>query len=105
MWAHHQPIFLPDLQTGDQTIRVSTWLTALGEEVVAGDPIVELSIKGITFDVAAPASGALRRINFFENADVTTGNILGWIEATTDEPTPRTFDFDETSQEASESQR
>lgn len=75
-----QPITLPDFGAGAQSVRVSTWLTQIGEEVVAGDPIVEVLIPGITFDVEAPASGLLRRIDCFENELVTTGDALGWIE-------------------------
>ena len=55
------PIALPELGANDQPIRVSTWLTQIGEEVVAGEAIVEVLLKGITFDVAAPVSGQLRR--------------------------------------------
>ncbi len=74
------PISLPDLGAKDQPIRVSTWLTQIGEEVVAGDPVVEVLLKGITFDVEAPVSGQLRRIDRFENAAVVTGDVLGWLE-------------------------
>ena len=74
------PISLPDLGANDQPIRVSTWLTQIGEEVVAGDPVVEVLLKGITFDVAAPVSGQLRRIDCFENDAVRPGDNLGWLE-------------------------
>lgn len=75
-----RPITLPDLGSGAQSVRVSTWLTQIGEEVVAGDPIVEVLLPGISFDVEAPVSGLLRRIDCFENEHVTVGNALGWIE-------------------------
>jgi len=75
-----QPITLPDLGANDQPIRVSTWLTQIGEEVVVGDPVVEVLLKGVTFDVAAPASGQLRRIDRFENDVVVTNDVLGWLE-------------------------
>jgi len=75
-----RPIALPDLGAKDQPIRISTWLTQIGEEVVAGDAIVEVLLKGITFDVEAPVSGKLRRIDRFENDAVVTGDVLGWLE-------------------------
>ena len=75
-----RPITLPDLGVKDQPIRVSTWLTQIGEEVAAGDAIVEVWLKGITFDVESPASGQLRRIDRFENAAIVTGDVLGWLE-------------------------
>ncbi len=74
------PIVLPDLGANEQPIRVSTWLTQIGEEVVAGEAIVEVLLKGITFDVAAPVSGQLRRIDRFENDVIRPGDVLGWLE-------------------------
>ena len=75
-----QPITLPELGAGEQLVRVSTWLTQIGEEVTAGDAVVEVMLRGITFDVEAPGNGRLRRIGLFENNLVTTGDTLGWIE-------------------------
>ena len=73
-------ITLPELGANDQPIRVSTWLTQIGEEVVAGEAIVEVLLKGITFDVASPVSGQLRRIDRFENDVIRPGDVLGWLE-------------------------
>lgn len=75
-----KPLTLPDLGAGGQQVRVSTWLTQIGEEVVAGDPVVEVLLRGITFDVEAPHSGRLRQIGLFENDIVEPGDTLGWIE-------------------------
>ena len=75
-----QPITLPELGAGEQLVRVSTWLTQIGEEVAAGDAVVEVLLHGITFDVEAPSSGRLRRIGCFENDVIATGDTLGWIE-------------------------
>jgi pyruvate/2-oxoglutarate dehydrogenase complex dihydrolipoamide acyltransferase (E2) component len=74
-----QPIVLPELGAGDQPIRVSTWLTQIGEEVVAGEAAVEVLLKGITFDVEAPVSGQLRRIDRFGNDHIRPGDVLGWL--------------------------
>ena len=75
-----QPIALPDLGAGEQLVRVSTWLTQIGEEVGEGDAVVEVLLRGVTFDVEAPSSGRLRRIGRFENDLIATGDTLGWIE-------------------------
>ncbi len=75
-----QPLTLPDLGTAGQQVRVSTWLTQIGEEVVAGDAVVEVLLRGMTFDVEARSSGRLRRIGLFENDLVEPGETLGWIE-------------------------
>ena len=75
-----EPIVMPELEAGDQTARVSAWLAELEEDVIAGDAVVEVLVKGITFDVEAPASGTLRRIHRFEQDAVEVGDVLGWIE-------------------------
>ncbi len=77
-----QPITLPELGAGEQQVRVSTWLTQIGEEVAVGDPVVEVLLRGVTFDVEAPGSGRLRRIGFFENDVVQPGDVLGWMGST-----------------------
>ena len=75
-----EPIVMPELDAGDQTARVSAWLAELDEDVIAGDAVVEVLVKGITFDVEAPGSGTLRRIDRFEYDAVGAGDVLGWIE-------------------------
>ena len=75
-----EPIMMPELHAGDQTVRVSAWLAELDEAVIAGDAMVEVLVKGITFDVEAPASGTLRRIDRFEHDAVAAEDVLGWIE-------------------------
>lgn len=75
-----RPLTLPDLCTTGQQVRVSTWLTQIGEEVIAGDPVVEVLLRGMTFDVEATHSGRLRRIGRFESDLVEPGDTLGWIE-------------------------
>ncbi len=77
-----QPLTLPELGAAGQQVRVSTWLTQIGEEVAAGDPVVEVLLRGITFDVEARHSGRLRRIGLFENDLVEPGDVLGWIGST-----------------------
>lgn len=77
-----QPITLLELGAEEQQVRVSTWLTQIGEDVVAGDPVVEVLLRGVTFDVEAPCSGRLRRIGLFENDVVQPGDVLGWMGST-----------------------
>ena len=79
------PIELPNLGTGDETVCVSCWLVDPGEMVIAGDRVVEVLIKGITFDVAAPVSGILSRIEKSLDTRIVPGDILGWIEPGNDD--------------------
>ena len=75
------PIELPDLGAGDEAVCVSCWLVDPGEMVVAGDRVVEVLIKGITFDVSAPVSGIVSRIEKSPDTRIVPGDILGWIES------------------------
>ena len=73
-------IKLPELGAGDEIIRMGCWLAEPGDSVIAGDRLIELVLPGMTFDVVAPASGTLQRIERpFESA-VQPGDVLGWID-------------------------
>ncbi|HUG93226.1 MAG TPA: biotin/lipoyl-containing protein [Planctomycetaceae bacterium] len=73
-------IRLPELGTAGEPVRVSCWLVDLGDDVDVGERIVEVLVRGITFDVTAPASGRVARIEKWLNATVATGDVLGWIK-------------------------
>ncbi|MEX0704675.1 MAG: biotin/lipoyl-containing protein [Planctomycetales bacterium] len=74
------PITLPDLGAGDEPVRVSLWLVDPGQPVLEADRVVELLVSGITFDVSAPVSGTLTRVERIEHTIVATGDVLGWID-------------------------
>lgn len=80
------PIRLPDLGLEDAPARVSTWLTEPGESVLAGDRVVEVLVPGMTFDVAAPASGTLESVVRPADSLVFAGDILGMITAAESDP-------------------
>jgi pyruvate/2-oxoglutarate dehydrogenase complex dihydrolipoamide acyltransferase (E2) component len=74
------PILLPELGAGRDVVRVSCWLVDLGDNVEEGDRVVEVIVPGVTFDVSAPISGILSRIEKLPDAPVASGDVLGWIE-------------------------
>ena len=80
------PLVVPDLAAGSRPVRVTAWLVEPGESVCEGDRLVELLGPGMTFDVAAPISGRLVRIEKFNESLVAPGDVVGWLEA--DSPTP-----------------
>ena len=73
------PVVLPDLGT-ETEIRISSWLNDLGDHVEAGDRIVEVLMRGITFDVSASVAGVLTGIVKPLDSVVRAGDTLGWIE-------------------------
>ena len=75
------PVLLPDLGSADEPVRISCWLVDLGESVDEGDRLIEVLVQGVTFDVPAPVTGTLTRIEKSLDAQVQVGETLGWIEA------------------------
>lgn len=75
------PVHLPELGTAGQEVRIGYWFVEAGEEVDAGDRLVELLLPGITFDVPAPAAGRILRIEKPADRTARTGDVLGWIES------------------------
>ncbi len=80
------PIMVPDLRSGEETLRISGWLVDEGDLVRAGDLIVELLIPGVTIDIAAPVTGQLVEIVKPVDSPVLFGDVLGWLEPTVDDP-------------------
>ncbi len=73
-------ILLPELCTGDETIRVSAWLVDPGDAVEVGDRVVEVLVRGMTFDVSSLAAGVITRIEKPLDSEIAPGKVLGWIE-------------------------
>ncbi|MEM7811830.1 MAG: biotin/lipoyl-containing protein [Planctomycetota bacterium] len=73
-----RPIVCPEL--GSDAGRVTVWLAEVGEEVTAGDRVVEVLLPGLSLDVSAGAGGLLSRIDRRNHQPVASGDVLGWIE-------------------------
>jgi 2-oxoglutarate dehydrogenase E2 component (dihydrolipoamide succinyltransferase) len=52
-------LHLPDLDLPGVPVVVSAWHAEIGQRVVAGDRLVEVTAGDVTVDLAAPASGVL----------------------------------------------
>jgi len=76
----NSPIRLPEVGAGAAPLSVSCWLADTGDFLDRGDPVVELVTFGSTFDVSAPVTGRLCRIDKPLDTTVGVGDILGWIE-------------------------
>jgi pyruvate/2-oxoglutarate dehydrogenase complex dihydrolipoamide acyltransferase (E2) component len=75
-----EAVILPDLGTDpDVPIIVSYWFAERGDEVFAGDRLVEVLVGPATFNVPAPASGRLAEIKELEDNRVTPGAVLGLV--------------------------
>lgn len=72
------PITLPDL--GSPRVTFSLWHVRPGDRVTEGDRVAEVLIPGATFDIHAPASGALAERTAQPNDPLAPGTVLGEIQ-------------------------
>jgi 2-oxoglutarate dehydrogenase E2 component (dihydrolipoamide succinyltransferase) len=56
------------------------WVKALGERVMANEPLVELETDKVTVEIPAPASGVLVQILKSAGEEVAAGDLLAQIE-------------------------
>ena len=59
--------------------RAIAWHVRQGQEVIAGDRLLEVCAGPISIDLPAPTSGRLTQINTEEDSPVLPGQILGMI--------------------------
>ena len=73
-----EPIVVPDL--GWPNVVLSVWYVKPGEEVYAGDRVVELLLGSATFDIAAPCAGRLIDRCAGIGEPLTVGQVIGFLE-------------------------
>jgi pyruvate dehydrogenase E2 component (dihydrolipoamide acetyltransferase) len=64
-----------------ETVRLVQWLVKEGDPVKKGDPILEIETDKAVFEIEAPASGVLRRIEHHEGEEVPVVTRVGIIAA------------------------
>lgn len=73
-----KPIVVPEL--GVSSAVLSVWFVNPGEQVYAGDRVVELLVAGATFDVASPATGHFVEKLALPDDSLVAGQVLGMME-------------------------
>src|SRR3954469_23595893 len=73
-------IVVPELGESVVEARVAKWLKKQGDQVSAGDPLVELETEKIDLEVSADRAGVLADIKHQEGADVKVGEVLAVLE-------------------------
>ena len=71
-------IVLPEL--GAAPALLSIWFAEPGDVVYEGDRLVEVLVRGATFDVSAPATGRLAEQRAWPNDPLQTGQVLGVVD-------------------------
>src|SRR6476661_9004972 len=73
-------IVVPELGESVVEARVAKWLKKQGDQVSAGDPLVELETEKIDLEVSADRAGVIASIKHQEGADVKVGEVLAVLE-------------------------
>jgi 2-oxoglutarate dehydrogenase E2 component (dihydrolipoamide succinyltransferase) len=73
-------ILVPELGESVVEARVARWLKKEGDQVSAGEPLVELETDKIDLEVNAMQAGVLAKILHQEGADVKVGDAIGVID-------------------------
>src|SRR6478735_1539008 len=82
-------IVVPELGESVVEARVAKWLKKQGDQVSAGDPLVELETEKIDLEVSADRAGVLATIKHQEGADVKVGEVLAILEETSNGSQPK----------------
>jgi 2-oxoglutarate dehydrogenase E2 component (dihydrolipoamide succinyltransferase) len=83
-------IVVPELGESVVEARVAKWLKKQGDQVAAGDPLVELETEKIDLEVSADRAGVLADIKHQEGADVKVGEVLAILEESANRSQPGT---------------
>jgi pyruvate/2-oxoglutarate dehydrogenase complex dihydrolipoamide acyltransferase (E2) component len=73
-------VILPKPGMGTEEGTVLRWLKAVGDEVSAGEPIVEIEFSKATQEIEAPVGGRLARILVSENETTPVSTTIAEIE-------------------------
>jgi pyruvate dehydrogenase E2 component (dihydrolipoamide acetyltransferase) len=77
---------MPALGVAQETGKLLRWLRAEGDNVAAGEPVMEIETDKVTVEIEAPASGVLAGIRAAEGADVPVGEVVALILAEGEAP-------------------
>ncbi|MGE5141438.1 MAG: dihydrolipoamide acetyltransferase family protein [Rudaea sp.] len=82
------PVILPQLGDTMNEGTITEWYKREGERVEKGEPLFEVLTDKANMQVEATASGYLRAIWHRENETVPTGEVIGYLSTSADEPLP-----------------
>lgn len=72
-------ILLPADQTEGTTNTVGKWFKAVGDALVANEPLLEITTDKVTVEISAPADGVLVEILKAEGDTVEQGEVIGRV--------------------------
>ena len=72
-------VTLPEMGDEIEDVTISRWLVKEGQEVSAGDPLLEIATDKVDTEVPSPASGTVLSINFSEGEIVELDAVIAVI--------------------------
>jgi len=73
-------ITLPAAQLEGTSATLSKWLVNIGQQVKAGEPLIELETDKVSMEICAPETGSLRDIIACEGEEIVVDTVLGHLE-------------------------
>ncbi|MCY3708590.1 MAG: dihydrolipoamide acetyltransferase family protein [Caldilineaceae bacterium] len=81
-------VTLPDMGEEVEDVTISRWLVQEGQQVSAGDPLLEIATDKVDTEIPAPASGTVLSIRFGEGEIVDLKAVIAVIGEATEESIP-----------------
>src|SRR5437763_11641757 len=79
-------VILPALGMSQETGKIVQWLKREGEQVVKGEPLLEVETDKASVEIEAPADGVLAGVAVAAGDDVPVGRVIAAILATAEAP-------------------
>src|SRR6185503_20781864 len=79
-------VVMPALELAQETGKVLVWIKKEGDQVVQGEPLVEIETDKVSFELEAQADGILAGIRSQEGDVVPVGQIIAWLVAPGEQP-------------------
>jgi len=79
-------VVMPALELAQETGKVLVWIKKEGDQVVKGEPLLEIETDKVSFELEAQADGILAGIRSHEGDVVPVGQIIAWLVAPGEQP-------------------
>lgn len=73
-------VVMPKLGLTMEKGTIVKWLKREGEEIIEGEPLVEILTDKVTYKLDAPVSGKLAKVLFSEETEVPVTEVIAVIE-------------------------
>jgi pyruvate dehydrogenase E2 component (dihydrolipoamide acetyltransferase) len=74
-------VIMPALGMAQESGKVVRWLKHDGDEVVKGEPLLEIETDKVTVEIESPAGGTLAAVNVGEGTEVPVGTVIAVVLA------------------------